>query len=66
MSPPQFLFIKVACNCAGLGGQVLISDSTAAELGEEFALETLEPMALKGKSEPQPVFAATLRGSSPR
>lgn len=44
--------------CANaLPGQVLISESTAAELSGEFGLQPLKPLVLKGKSYPLSVFS---------
>lgn len=39
-----------------VGGQILISQSTAEELGDDFDLTGLPPMAVKGKTEPVRVF----------
>jgi adenylate cyclase len=38
------------------GGQILISQPTAKELGTNFDLEKLPPLALKGRTEPVQVF----------
>src|SRR5215472_7583123 len=38
------------------GGQILISDSTAEELGTKFDLEPLPPLKVKGRSAPLEVF----------
>ena len=38
------------------GGQVIISESTAAELAGNFPLAALPPLTLKGKVEPVPAF----------
>ena len=40
-------------------GQVLISESTVAEVEGSFQLVQLEPLQLKGKSQPLPVFSVT-------
>jgi adenylate cyclase len=40
-------------------GQVLISESTVAEVDGSFQLVPLEPLQLKGKSRPLPVFSVT-------
>ncbi len=39
------------------GGQILISESTAAELGEDFGMAPLPPLHLKGRSGPVSVFS---------
>jgi adenylate cyclase len=38
-------------------GQVLISESTAADVGTEFQLKQLQPLQVKGKSHPLNVFS---------
>jgi adenylate cyclase len=38
-------------------GQVLISESTALEVGGEFRVQQLAALQLKGKSQPMPVFS---------
>jgi adenylate cyclase len=38
------------------GGQILISQSTAEELGDSFDLQRLPPLMVKGRSEPVQVF----------
>jgi adenylate cyclase len=38
-------------------GQILISESTVAEVGGLFELRSLDPLQLKGKSAPMPVFS---------
>lgn len=50
--------VNVASRLCGqaAGGQVLISQSTAEELGSHFELRALEPVQLKGKSQPVNVF----------
>jgi adenylate cyclase len=40
-------------------GQILISETTAAEIDGIFQLNSLEPLQLKGKSRPFPVFSVT-------
>ena len=45
---------RLAANAAG--GQILISDSTAEELGDKFHLEALPPLKAKGRSTPLEVF----------
>jgi adenylate cyclase len=40
-------------------GQILISESTVAEVDGLFQLNPLEPVQLKGKSQPMPVFSVT-------
>jgi adenylate cyclase len=40
-----------------VAGQVLVSESTAAEIGGEFRLQQLAALQLKGKSKPMPVFS---------
>ena len=42
-----------------IGGQILISDSTAEELGDKFHLEALPPLKVKGRSSPLDVFNVT-------
>jgi adenylate cyclase len=37
-------------------GQILISESTVAEVDGMFQLKSLDPLQLKGKSAPMPVF----------
>ena len=44
------------CNNAA-AGQVLVSESTAMEVGGEFRLQQLAALQLKGKSKPMPVFS---------
>jgi adenylate cyclase len=39
-----------------VGGQILISQSTAEEIGDSFDLAILPPLAVKGRSEPVMVF----------
>jgi adenylate cyclase len=39
------------------GGQILISESTAAKLGNDFDLERLPELKVKGRSEAVPVFS---------
>jgi class 3 adenylate cyclase len=38
------------------GGQILISQSTADEIGDTFDLAILPPLVLKGRSEPVRIF----------
>src|SRR5215471_2253608 len=45
---------RLASNAAA--GQILISDSTAEELGEKFDLQGLPPLKVKGRSTPLEVF----------
>ncbi|HEY6248964.1 MAG TPA: adenylate/guanylate cyclase domain-containing protein [Candidatus Angelobacter sp.] len=45
---------RLASNAAG--DQILISDSTAGELGDKFQLEALPPLKVKGRSTPLDVF----------
>ena len=45
---------RLASNAAG--GQILISDSTAEELGGKFNLEALPPLTVKGRSTPLELF----------
>jgi len=45
---------RLASNAAG--GQILISDSTAEELGGKFNLEALPPLKVKGRSTPLELF----------
>ena len=40
-------------------GQILISESTVAEVDGLFQLKPLDPLQLKGKSAPLPVFVVT-------
>ncbi|MFB3918001.1 MAG: hypothetical protein ACE14M_14835 [Terriglobales bacterium] len=46
---------RLMANAAG--GQILISESTAIELGSEFGLSVLPPLKVKGKSQPVHVSA---------
>jgi adenylate cyclase len=46
---------RLASNAAG--SQILISDSTAEELGDKFNLEALPPLKVKGRSTPVDVFS---------
>jgi adenylate cyclase len=39
------------------GGEIIISESTAGNLGNGFGLTKLEPLTLKGKAEPIPAYA---------
>ncbi len=39
------------------GGQILISESTASELGEDFSMAPLPPLHLKGRTGPVSVFS---------
>jgi adenylate cyclase len=39
------------------GGQILISESTAAELGDDFGMAPLPPLHLKGRTGPVSVFS---------
>jgi adenylate cyclase len=48
---------RLASNAAA--GQILISDSTARELGEGFNLNALPPLMVKGRSTPVEVFDVT-------
>jgi adenylate cyclase len=41
------------------GGQILISQSTAEDLGDTFDLQRLPPLMVKGRSEPVQVFNVT-------
>lgn len=45
---------RLASNAAG--GQILISESTAVELGEQFNLDALPPLMVKGRATPLDVF----------
>ena len=45
---------RLASNAAA--GQILISDSTAMELGDQFKLEALPPLMVKGRTTPLDVF----------
>ncbi len=38
------------------GGQILISQSTADDLGKSFDLQRLPPLMVKGRTEPVQVF----------
>ncbi len=40
-------------------GEILITGRVQIDIGETFVLEPREPIAMKGKGEPQPVFAVT-------
>jgi adenylate cyclase len=44
------------------GGQILISESTAAELGPNFEMASLPPLHLKGRTEPVTVFSVDWSG----
>jgi adenylate cyclase len=46
------------------GGQILISQSTAYEIGSGFDLTSLTPLLVKGKSEPLAVFSVNWRDSA--
>jgi adenylate cyclase len=46
------------------GGQILISQSTADEIGDSFNLVRLPPLMLKGRSEPVQVFNVTWEEST--
>jgi len=50
---------RLASNAAA--GQILISDSTAKELGEKFNLENLPPLKVKGRSSSLNVFSVVWR-----
>ncbi|HEY6351489.1 MAG TPA: adenylate/guanylate cyclase domain-containing protein [Candidatus Angelobacter sp.] len=52
---------RLASNAAG--GQILISDSTSAELDNKFHLEALPPLRVKGRSTPLDVFNVRWAGS---
>jgi adenylate cyclase len=45
---------RLMANAAG--GQVLITQSTAAELDKQFRLHQLDPLSVKGRAEPLVVF----------
>src|SRR5579864_4269471 len=51
---PVNIASRLASNAAG--SQILISDSTAQELGDKFQLEALPPLKVKGRSAPLDVF----------
>jgi adenylate cyclase len=40
-----------------IAGEIIISDSTAADIRDMFALSRLDPILVKGKSEPIPAYA---------
>jgi class 3 adenylate cyclase len=46
------------------GAQIIVSESTAKEIGEAFALTKLEPLTVKGKSDPIPAYAVEWRRSA--
>ena len=53
--------VNVSARLCGVatGGQILISEATAAKLDGRFKLEPLPAANLKGKEKPMPVFAVT-------
>jgi adenylate cyclase len=46
------------------GGEIIISESTAGELGKGFGLTKLEPLTVKGKSEPITAYAVDWKASA--
>jgi adenylate cyclase len=53
--------VNVSARLCGiaLGGQILVSDVTAAKLDARFKLEPLPAATLKGKEKPMPIFNVT-------
>lgn len=53
--------VNISARLCGIaeGGQILVSEATAAKLGPEFRLVPLKAASLKGKEKPLPVFAVT-------
>jgi adenylate cyclase len=53
--------VNVSARLCGVapGGQILISEVTAAKLDGRFRLEPLPPASLKGKEKPFPMFSVT-------
>jgi adenylate cyclase len=47
-----------------LGGEIIISDSTAADIRDMFALLRLDPILVKGKSEPIPAYAVQWKAAA--
>jgi adenylate cyclase len=43
------------------GFQIIVSESTAKEIGQSFGLTKLEPLTVKGKSEPLPAYSVEWR-----
>lgn len=48
------------------GGEIIISESTAADLAGAFPLAKLEPLTVKGKTEPVPAFAVEWKATAAR
>jgi len=46
------------------GSQIIVSESTANEIGDAFGLTKLEPLTVKGKSEPIAAYAVQWRKSA--
>jgi class 3 adenylate cyclase len=46
------------------GGEIIIAESTAGELGKGFGLTKLEPLTVKGKSEPVSAYAVEWRAAA--